>query len=56
MTASTTADRVSLLVELLSRELPADRLVIDREVLTAISRDQAAWAPGGRSPSSPPAA
>jgi glycolate oxidase len=41
-------DRDTRLVELLGRELPADRLVVDRDVLAAIAHDQAAWAPVGR--------
>jgi len=36
------------LLELLSRKLPADRLVVDRDVLAAIAHDEAAWAPVGR--------
>ncbi|HWA65616.1 MAG TPA: FAD-linked oxidase C-terminal domain-containing protein [Mycobacteriales bacterium] len=35
------------LVELLGRELPADRVVVDADVLDSLSRDQAAWAPVG---------
>src|ERR1700677_602445 len=34
-------------VEALSRELPGDRLVVDPDVLAAISHDEAAWAPAG---------
>jgi glycolate oxidase len=36
------------LVEALSRGLPADRLVIDPDVLAAISHDDAEWAPTGQ--------
>ena len=36
------------LVEALSRGLPADRLVVDRDVLAAMSHDDAEWAPAGR--------
>src|SRR5579859_4077967 len=36
------------LVEALGRELPADRLVIDPDVLAAISHDEAEWAPAGQ--------
>jgi glycolate oxidase len=36
------------LVEALSREIPADRLVVDPDVLAAISHDDAEWAPIGR--------
>ena len=35
------------LVEALSRELPGDRLVVDPDVLAAISHDEAEWAPAG---------
>ncbi|MCW2777597.1 MAG: linked oxidase domain protein [Frankiales bacterium] len=37
----------SALVEALGRGLPADRLVVDPDVLSALSHDQAAWAPAG---------
>jgi glycolate oxidase len=36
------------LIEALSRELPADRLVVDPDVLAAMSHDDAEWAPVGR--------
>jgi len=36
------------LVEALSRGLPAGRLVVDRDVLAAMSHDDAEWAPAGR--------
>ncbi len=36
------------LVEALSRGLPADRLVLDPDVLPGLSHDEAAWAPAGR--------
>jgi len=42
------AARARLLIESLSRELPADRLVIDPDVLAAMSHDDAEWAPVGR--------
>jgi glycolate oxidase len=38
----------SVLVEALSRELPGDRLVVDPDVLEAISHDDAEWAPAGK--------
>ena len=37
-----------ILVEALSRRLPADRLVADPDVLAAISHDDAEWAPTGQ--------
>jgi glycolate oxidase len=36
------------LVEALSRELPGDRLVVDPDVLAAMSHDDAEWAPAGK--------
>ena len=36
------------LISALGRELPDDRLVIDPDVLAAISHDDAEWAPAGR--------
>jgi glycolate oxidase len=36
------------LVEALGRGLPGDRIVVDRDVLAAISSDEAEWAPAGR--------
>ncbi|HUJ67373.1 MAG TPA: FAD-binding protein, partial [Acidimicrobiales bacterium] len=36
------------LIEALSRGLPADRLVVDPDVLAAISHDDAEWAPAGK--------
>src|SRR2546423_15708075 len=36
------------LVEALGRGLPADRLVVDPDVLAAISHDEAEWAPAGK--------
>jgi glycolate oxidase len=36
-----------VLVEALSRGLPAERLVVDPDVLAAISHDDAEWAPAG---------
>jgi glycolate oxidase len=36
------------LVEALSRGLPADRLVVDRDVLVGLSHDEAEWAPVGK--------
>jgi glycolate oxidase len=38
----------SVLVEVLSRGLPAERLVVDPDVLAAISHDDAEWAPTGQ--------
>ena len=38
----------SVLIEALSRELPGDRLVVDPDVLDAISHDDAEWAPAGK--------
>jgi glycolate oxidase len=35
-------------IEALSRELPADRVVADPDVLAAMSHDDAEWAPAGR--------
>jgi hypothetical protein len=37
-----------VLVEALSRGLPAERLVIDPDVLAVISHDDAEWAPTGQ--------
>ena len=37
-----------ILVEALSRGLPGDRLVVDPDVLAAISHDDAEWAPTGQ--------
>ena len=37
----------SVLIEALGRRLPADRLVLDADVLTALSHDDAEWAPAG---------
>ena len=36
------------IIEALSRELPADRVVADPDVLAAMSHDDAEWAPAGR--------
>src|ERR1700760_1755755 len=36
------------LVEALGRGLPGDRLVVDPDVLAAISHDEAEWAPAGK--------
>jgi glycolate oxidase len=36
------------IVEALSRELPGDRLVVDPDVLAAMSHDDAEWAPAGQ--------
>jgi glycolate oxidase len=38
----------SVLIEALSRGLPAERLVVDPDVLAAISHDDAEWAPTGQ--------
>ncbi len=38
----------SVLIEALSRELPGDRLIVDPDVLDAISHDDAEWAPAGK--------
>jgi glycolate oxidase len=43
-----TQERSGQIVEALSRGLPGDRLVVDPDVLTAISHDEAEWAPAGR--------
>jgi glycolate oxidase len=48
MTTTTSGTGTAALLEALSRELPADRLVVDPEVLQSISQDQAAWAQVGR--------
>jgi len=37
-----------VLVEALRRGLPGDRLVVDPDVLAAISHDDAEWAPTGK--------
>jgi FAD/FMN-containing dehydrogenase len=37
----------AVVVEALSRELPASRLVVDSDVLAAMSHDDAEWAPAG---------
>ncbi len=42
------AARMALLLENLGRRVPADRLVVDPDVLASLSHDQAAWAPIGR--------
>src|SRR5438034_10099019 len=36
------------LIEALSRGLPGDRLVVDQDVIAAISHDEAEWAPAGK--------
>ena len=38
----------AVLVEALGRALPADRLVVDEDVLVSLSHDEAEWAPVGR--------
>src|SRR5690348_18501086 len=38
---------VTTLLEALGRGLPGDRLVVDPDVLAAISHDEAEWAPAG---------
>ena len=38
----------STLLELLGRELPADRIVVDPDVLAGLSHDEAEWAAVGR--------
>ena len=45
MTSQATEAQV---VEALSRELPADRIVVDPDVLGSLSHDEAEWAPTGR--------
>jgi glycolate oxidase len=40
-------DAATSVVAALSRELPADRLVVDSDVLAALSHDDAEWAPAG---------
>ena len=42
------ATPTAVLVEALSRALPADRLVVDEDVLASISADEAEWAAVGR--------
>jgi len=42
-----TASGPAVLVEALGRELPADRLVLDPDVLAGLSHDEAEWAPVG---------
>ena len=37
-----------LVMEALSRGLPGDRLVVDPDVLAALSHDEAEWAPTGQ--------
>jgi glycolate oxidase len=44
----TTLAGPGLLVEALSRGLPGDRVVVDPDVLGALSHDEAEWAPVGR--------
>src|SRR5215469_16029629 len=46
--ASARASREVTLIETLSRGLPGDRLVVDPDVLAAISHDDAEWAPAGK--------
>jgi FAD binding domain len=43
-----TGVEVLALIEALSRGLPGDRLVVDPDVLAAISHDDAEWAPAGQ--------
>ena len=43
-----TADAVTTLVEALGRVLPADRIVLDPDVVHGLSHDEAEWAPVGR--------
>jgi glycolate oxidase len=43
-----TAQLAGQLVEALGRGLPGDRVVADPDVLTAMSHDEAEWAPSGR--------
>ena len=45
---STPGTQVGLLLETLGRVLPADRFIVDADVLASLSHDQAAWAPVGR--------
>ena len=46
---TSTSNRTLLdVVELLGRELPADRLVVDQQILQSISHDEAEWAAVGR--------
>jgi glycolate oxidase len=46
MTAVTSS--AGIVVEALSRRLPADRIVVDADVLASLSHDDAEWAPVGR--------
>lgn len=41
------AAAAATIVEALSRGLPGDRLVVDPDVLAAMSHDDAEWAPAG---------
>ncbi|NUO36084.1 MAG: FAD-binding protein [Dermatophilaceae bacterium] len=45
MTATTTP---AVLAEALAREIPADRVVLDADVIASVSADDAEWAPVGR--------
>ncbi len=46
---TSTSNRTLLdVMELLGRELPADRLVVDQQILQSISHDEAEWAAVGR--------
>jgi len=46
--APTPAYPAEALVDALSRGLPGDRLVVDADVLAAMSHDEAEWAPAGK--------
>ncbi|MCU1593374.1 MAG: linked oxidase domain protein [Frankiales bacterium] len=48
MTALPVPSGTEMLLELLGRGIPADRLVVDRDVLSSISHDEAEWAAVGR--------
>jgi glycolate oxidase len=47
MTATMPSVAAPQIVELLGRVVPSERIVVDRDVLDSLSRDQAAWAPVG---------
>ena len=40
--------RPEMVIEALSRGLPSDRIVVDADVLAALSHDDAEWAPAGQ--------
>ncbi|NUR80959.1 MAG: hypothetical protein HOQ21_11005, partial [Dermatophilaceae bacterium] len=44
----TTTTTPAVLAEALAREMPADRVVLDADVIASVSADDAEWAPVGR--------